>query len=315
MARKKTKSIKKNNKTILYAVVVIVLIIFGYLGRDNIKDLYNEIISDVDLKVEGEFTVHFIDVGQGDSILIQNSNDEFMLIDTGESSEYNKLTSYLENFNVTDFKYVIFTHPHSDHMGSADKIVKNYNIENLIMSSGTNNTKTFERLVDEIEKKKLEIIPAVPGEVFKFGEAEFLILAPELDEYKNLNNYSVVIKMTYGKTDFLFTGDMEKELENEVMKFCEKNNINLSSDVLKVAHHGSSTSSQAEFLRLISPKVAIIMCGKDNSYNHPNLQTVGRIESVGATILRTDLLGDIVMISDGNDLSVKKGRGEAEKIN
>jgi len=207
---------------------------------------------------------------------------------------------------------VILTHPHSDHIGSADKIVKNYDIENIIMSDATNNTQTFNRLVNEIEKKNLEITPAVPGETFKFGDAEFIVLAPNSEEYKDMNNYSVVIKMTYGDTDFLFTGDMEKESENEVIEYCKNNNISLDVDVLKVAHHGSSTSSQQKFVDLLKPSFAVIMLGKDNRYNHPNLKTVDRIESTGAEIFRTDEYGDIVIVSDGQTVSVaQKGRDSA----
>ncbi|MCL1858387.1 MAG: MBL fold metallo-hydrolase [Oscillospiraceae bacterium] len=309
MARKKKKN-AINNKSILSIIVIIALIIFGYLYKDEIGDFVSDILENNNIDLSGKLAVHYIDVGQGDSILIQSPENEFILIDTGEKDQYEKLNSYLEHYNITKFKYVIFTHPHSDHIGSADKIVKNYDIENIIMPEVYHNTKTYEKLLTEIENKNLEINAAIPGKTFKFGGAEFIILAPNSDSYKSLNNYSVVIKLTYGNTNFLFTGDMEKESENEVITYCKNNNIDLSIDILKVAHHGSSTSSQTNFIKLLNPKYAVIMCGIDNSYNHPNLKVVDRIESNGAEILRTDLDRDIIIISDGNVVSIaQKGRG------
>lgn len=309
MARKKKKN-AVNGKSVLSIVIIVIVVVFGYLYKDQIIDFASDIIGYNNINLSGKLAVHFIDIGQGDSILIQNPENEFILIDTGEKDQYEKLTGYLDYYKITKFKYVIFTHPHSDHIGSADKIVKNYDIENIIMSNATNNTKTFERLITEIEKKNLEIIPAEPGDIYKFGDAEFIILAPNSEEYKSLNNYSVVIKLTYGNTKFLFTGDMEKESENEVISYCKNNNINLSVDVLKVAHHGSSTSSQTNFIKTVNPEYAVIMCGTDNSYNHPNLKVVDRIESNGSEILRTDLEGDIIIVSDGQSVSVaQKGRG------
>jgi len=304
MARKKKKS-DMNNTTIWSIIIVIAVIIFGYLYRDEI---YNFFYPGSNIDVSGKFAVHFIDVGQGDSILIQSPENEFMLIDTGEGDQYDKLRSYFDHYKAFKFKYVIFTHPHSDHIGSASRFVQFYNIETLIMPNVTHTSKTFERLVTEIEKKNMKITVAKPGEKFNFGNAEFIILAPSSEEYGNMNNYSVVIKMTYGNTKFLFTGDMEKESENEVIAFCKNNMIDLSVDVLKVAHHGSSSSSQSSFLKLLEPSFAVIMCGKNNSYNHPNLKVADRIKSTDAEILRTDLDGDIVIISDGNNIEIKKGR-------
>lgn len=312
MARKKNKN-NINGKSVLSVIIVVILVIFGYLYKDKIGDLVNEYIGDNTANLSGKLAVHFIDVGQGDSILIQNPDNEFILIDTGEKDQYEKLSSYLGHYNVKTLKYAIFTHPHSDHIGSADKIVKNYNIENIIMPEVYHDTKTFERLIDEIENKNLEITRAIPGDIYHFGEAEFIILAPNSEKYKSMNNYSVVIKLIYGSNSFLFTGDMEKESENEVIKYCQNNNMSLSADVLKVAHHGSSTSSQSNFLKQINPIFAVIMCGSDNNYNHPNLKTVERIESTGAEVLRTDLEGDIIIISNGKNVSVaQKGRNTTD---
>ena len=305
MAHKKTKNI------IISVLLILTFCVFS--GCEYLDSLLGDLFEE-DINLEGQFAVHFIDVGQGDSILIQTSDNEFMLIDTGEGDQYIKLTDYLEHFGVDKFKYVIFTHPHSDHMGSSDKIVKEYDIETLIMPDAYNDTQVFKRLVAAIENKNIEITPPVPGDIYKLGNAEFMILAPINDEFDNLNNASVVIEMNYGKHNFLFTGDMEKAVETDVIDYCNKNGIELSIDVLKVAHHGSNSSSQQKFLDFIKPSVAVIQCGKGNSYNHPHLQTVDRLEKIGATILRTDLEGDIIIISDGKNLSVKKGGGAIEDL-
>ena len=304
MARRKSKNSTNNTAFAIIAIIVIALAAaFAYF-----KDSIMEVFDDVD--ISGNFAVHFIDVGQGDSILIQNPEGQYMLIDTGERDQYDKLSAYLGHYKVKEFEYVVFTHPHSDHIGSADRIVKDYGIDTLIMPNATNTSKTFERLVSEIENKELAVTRADPGLRFKFGEAEFMVLGPSFDDYKNLNNFSVVVKMIYRENSFLFTGDMEKESENEVIAFCDENGISLLADVLKVAHHGSSSSSQEIFLERINPRYAVIFCGADNSYNHPNLKTVERLDFAGAQVIRTDLEGDIVIVSDGENLSVKKGRGD-----
>jgi len=303
MARKSKKRQPKNqNKNTILGIFAIIILFVGFYFYKQVTT--NEPTVDI----SGNFAVHFIDIGQGDSILIQTPDNEFMLIDTGEKNQYDKLNGYLKHFGVNKFKYIIFTHPHSDHIGSAVNIVKNYNIETLIMPPVTHTTKTFTNLIDLLEQKQIEITPSVCGDKYQFGDAEFTILAPNSNSYKSLNNYSVVISMTYGETTFLFTGDMEKESENEVIDFCKNNHIDLSVHVLKVAHHGSSTSSQQKFLNLLKPKYAIITCGEGNSYNLPNMKTVNRIETAGTKIYRTDLDGDIVILSDGLHLSVKKGR-------
>jgi len=294
----------QKNPIFIVIICIIGIIVFYFLSQQD--GIFNS-----DVPGEG-FAVHFIDVGQGDSILIQNPDNEFMLIDTGLNEAYNKLSGYLKNFRVNSFKYVVFTHPHSDHIGSANKIVYNYDIETLIMPVTINSSKTFERLITEIENKNLKITPPRRGDIYQFGEAEFKILAPFSDKYENLNNYSVVIEMRYGETTFLFTGDMEKESENELIDYCNQNGIDIYADVLKAAHHGSTTSSQKKFLDLVNPSFAVIFCGRNNSYNHPHLKIVERLESMGASILRTDSDGDIVISSDGRNLTVQKGRGAAE---
>ena len=287
----------RKNPSFISIIIIIAMIMFFYFGKDN--GLFSD-----NINISGEFAVHFIDIGQGDSILIQNSDGEFMLIDTGENSQYSKLSSYLENFGVRGFKYAVFTHPHADHIGAAHRIVRDYDIEKLIMPPVYHDTATFKSLMDALDEKNLGITRAIAGDSYQFGDAEFIILAPFSEEYANINNYSVVILMKYGTVKFLFTGDMERESENEIISHCWENNLDISADVLKVAHHGSSSSSRDIFLDLIKPKAAVITVGEGNTYNHPNLQVIARLEDTGAYILRTDWHGDIIILSDGRNFAI-----------
>ena len=295
----KGQSLTKNPS---FLAILVGLSLFAFFYCSQNSGIFSDLSDHSELS--GEFSVHFIDVGQGDSILIQSPDNEFMLIDTGEDTHYSKLSSYLEHFGVKEFKYVVFTHPHSYHIGAAHRIIRGYGIEKLIMPSAVHTTKTFENLIEAAEETGLGITRARAGDVYQLGEAEFIILAPMSDEYSNLNNYSVVVLMKYGETKFLFTGDMERESENEIIRHSEENNFELSADVLKVAHHGSNSSSQTEFLEMVRPKIAVIQVGENNRYNHPNMQVVKSLEDMGAEVLRSDLNGDIVITSDGVSLSV-----------
>ena len=292
----------RRNPSFIGVIIVLAMFLIFLFGREN---LFSN-----NFDISGEFAVHFIDIGQGDSILIQNSDNEFMLIDAGENSQYSKLSSYLEQHGVREFKYVIFTHPHADHIGAAHRIVREYNIDKLIMPSVYHDTVTFRNLMDALDEKGMGITRAEAGDNYKFGDAEFLILAPFSEEYNNLNNYSVVILMNHGNNRFLFTGDMERESENEVIRHCQTNNFNIRADVLKVSHHGSSSSSQAALLDLIRPKLSVIQVGEGNSHNHPNLQVIGRLEDTGSEIIRTDWHGDIIILSNGRNLSVRTSKGD-----
>ena len=285
----------RKNPSFIGLVLVVAIFAFFYFGRDNL--LNNNI------NVSGEFAVHFIDVGQGDCILIEHGG-EFMLIDTGEDSKYNNLSEYLEQLGVQEFKYIILTHPHADHIGGAHNIVREYEIDKLIMPSMYHDTVTFKNLLNTMDEAGLAPTRAVAGDNYEFGEAEFLILGPMSEEYASENNYSVVILMQFGNTRFMFTGDMESLSESEIARHVQDNRLDISADLLKIAHHGSSSSSQDYFLDLIRPGIAVIQVGDGNSYGHPHRETLHRLESIHARILRNDLHGDIIIISDGRELSV-----------
>lgn len=242
----------------------------------------------------GQLTAHYIDVGQGDCEFIELPNNETMLIDAGDSGSGPEITAYIKNLGYDTINYLVATHPHADHIGGMSYVIKNLNIVHMYMPEKSTNTKTFENLLQTILDMNIKVEKAESGTVILNTEnLKIDILAPDSEQYKNLNNYSAVIKMDYKNTSFLFMGDAEKEVEEKLP------NKEIQTDVLKVGHHGSDTSSTAAFLEKVSPKYAVISCGKNNRYGHPDSITLQNLESVGSVILRTDLDGTIIIRSDG----------------
>ena len=241
--------------------------------------------------------VHFINVGQGDSILIQVNNKN-MLIDSGPKDGKKKLLTYLESINLDTFDYIIATHPHEDHIGNMAYIINNYDVLNFYSPKAISNTSSFETMTEALIRKnlKIKVIKANTNSI-TLGENTLVeVFSPNNESYENLNNYSPIIKISYGNTSFLFTGDAEELAEKEAIN----NNSNLKSDVLKIGHHGSSTSSSLEFIEKVAPSISVISVGKYNSYNHPTDSTLEKLENT--KIYRTDLNNNIIIESDGNSL-------------
>ena len=247
-------------------------------------------------EVTGNLTVDFIDVGQADSILIM-TQDKAMLIDAGNNEDGEDVVEFIKSKGITKLDYVIGTHPHEDHIGGMDDVIKNFDIGTIYMPKITTNTKTYEDVITEIENKNLQISEAKKGDTFFLGNANCEFMTDSILDKNNLNLSSIVTRITFGNTSFLFTGDAETE--NEETRTWPK------TDVLKVGHHGSDTSSSEEFLKQVSPKTAIISVGKDNDYGHPSDETIKKLQNLGTTIYRTDELGTIELISDGNNI-IKK---------
>ena len=251
---------------------------------------------------DASITVHYIDVGQGDSILITLSSGENMLIDAGPNASEEILEAYLRKQKVDSFLYAIFTHPHEDHIGGGDRVIQEYDTENIIMPYVQTNTATYERLLNAIDSKHLSVNKAISGDTYTIGEAEFQILGPNSDTYSNTNNYSVVVRLEYGDRAFLFMGDAEKEAEAEILsRYTE---TDLWADVLKLGHHGSSTSTSEDFLKMVRPLYGIISCGSGNSYGHPHSETLTKLAALDAEVYRTDMNGTVRVITDGHDLVI-----------
>ncbi len=283
---KKNKLIKKLQNSLLILLTLISIFLFKSLLNYN-KSTPNP----------REINVHFIDVGQGDAILVQ-VNSKNLLIDSGPKSEKEKLTEYLDSLYIPQFDYIIATHPHEDHIGNMDYIINNYKVLNFYTPKITTDTVSFENMVESLTRKNLKLkILKSNNKTIDLGSNTLVeVFSPNLDSYDNLNNYSPIIKITYGNTSFLFTGDAETEIEKEVISRYS----NLKSDVLKVGHHGSSTSSSLEFLKAVNPKISVISVGKNNTYGHPTKDTLEKLKST--TIFRTDKNKSIIISSDGTSI-------------
>lgn len=298
---KKQSKKKKQQQGVSSLILIILILIAGfvYFRFFNEKERFPI--------AEGDIAVHFIDVGQGDSIFIE-SGGETMLIDCGESSETDKVISYLEELNVEKLDYVIATHPHSDHMGGMYKIIDEFDIDKVMIphldSSDTPTTRYFEKFLDSCNSKNITLSYARKGNVIHLGSSEAEVIAPCSDDYSNVNNYSVGIFLMHGKTSFILTGDAEKLAEDEMI---ESGSLR-HADVYKAGHHGSDTSGSQDFMDIISPDYAVISCGAGNSYGHPCESTLERLSQFTDKIYRTDLCGTIVFVSDGENITVKTER-------
>lgn len=295
---KKSRMNKKKQNKLRYSIILSIILIFGtFWSKENVESTKSEVPAK-EIASTANLQVHFIDVGQADSILIR-SDKEAMLVDAGNNEDGAVLVKYLKEQGIDQLKYVIATHPHEDHIGGMDDIINNFIVETVLMPDVTHTTKTFEDLLKAMDENHLSItIPSV-GEEYKLGEARFVIVAPEAEtDTSNLNNASIGFRLINGNNTFLMCGDAEKPSENEML--C--NGLDLSSQVYKVSHHGSNTATTNDFLKAISPEYAIIPCGEDNAYGHPHEETLEKLSKMGVKILRTDMNGTIIAISDGNTI-------------
>ncbi|GKX66778.1 ComEC/Rec2 family competence protein [Inconstantimicrobium mannanitabidum] len=245
--------------------------------------------------------IHYIDVGQGDAILIQVNHKNF-LIDSGPSDSQSKILGYLKNLHINKFDYILATHPHEDHIGNMTAIIKKYDITTFLAPKVTTNTSTFKNMLLALKNKNMHINAIKAGsKVINLGENITVeVLSPNNSSYEELNNYSPMIKLTYGSRSFLFVGDAQKEVEQEVLS----KNYDVKADVLKVGHHGSSTSTSNEFLKKVNPSIAVISVGANNSYKHPNKSVIDRLKESSIKIYRTDNDGNIIIDCDGKNIKV-----------
>lgn len=248
----------------------------------------------------GTLKVHFLDVGQGDSILVQFPDGRNMLVDTGGNDSARIVVDYLKKNGVKKLDFLVGTHPHEDHIGAMDTIVKNIPVGEIFMPMVTSNTQTFRDVMAAIKKKGLKIATAKAGvDILKNDNLSVKILAPNKNAYEDLNNYSAVLKVKYGEVSFLLTGDAEELSEQEILV----GGADVEADVLKVGHHGSRSSTSPAFLKAVRPLYAVISVGAGNDYRHPHRATLERLGKAGADVLRTDQKGTIVFATDGKEVS------------
>ena len=301
-----TRRRKISTKKILSGIItVIILGIAGILGTN--EEVINT-ISNVDKQTNSQNEQHiefvaqedllidFIDVGQADSILVRNQ-DKIMLIDAGTNEAGEMVVKYLQNLGITKIDYLVGTHPHEDHIGGLDNVINNFDIGQIYMPKIETTTKTFEDVLEAIENKNLTVTAPNKGDKIELGQAVGEFMTEPILDKDNLNVSSLVLRLEFGNTSYLFMGDAEEENEETI--------IWPKTDVLKVGHHGSSTSSSKSFLEQVQPKYAIIMAGKDNSYGLPTQETIDKLHNIGSEIYRTDEDGTIQMTSDGNTIQIK----------
>lgn len=298
---------KRKSKKELWLVLIFMIIGLVFKLDDGLYEKLTDTVFrestnteeniDGNIDTEGDLLkVSFLDVGQADSILI-NANNKYMLIDAGNNEDGEKLVTYLKSLGVEKFDYVVGTHAHEDHIGGMDNIIDSFDIGTFYMPDVITTTKTFEDVLDSLEKKNLNFDTPQIGSTFDLGKAKIETIYVGKDS-KNLNNSSIILKLTYGNVSFLFTGDTESDVEKTLL------NKDIESDVLKVAHHGSNTSSSNAFLKKVNPKYAIISVGTGNSYGHPKSVILDRLEKLGTKIYRTDELGTIIVTTDGEKIEV-----------
>lgn len=301
MARKKSYRRNKKYRTIV-AFIGMVVAILGYLfATGRLDSLLGR--NEPAAPVEGQAEFHFIDVGQGDAALIRTSEGN-ILIDAGTNASEDALIAYLKAEGITELAFVVFTHPHEDHIGGADAVLEYCAVQNVIRPDASAESVTYNRMMDAIKAEGATEYLSAPDQVYTLGDLKMTILGPVGSNYDDTNNESVVLRVDFGESSVLYTGDAEDVSEKEMLSRYALNG-RLDCDLLKVGHHGSDSSSTEAFLRAVTPEMAVISCGRGNEYGHPTGEVLSRLETMDVTFWRTDLLGDVVVVSDGKTLSLE----------
>lgn len=281
-------------KTLLYAAIIVALylLISPFVSPEKAE------IAQSDVTVEEQLEILFVDVGQADAALV-SCDGHHMLIDGGNREDSDKIYTVLKNKGVEYLDYVVCTHPHEDHVGGLPAALSNFSVGKVFSAVKSYDSKVFRTFVEKTVEKGLSVTVPEVYDVYELGGASFVFLGP-CEQYDDANNMSLVIKLYYGENSFLFTGDAENVSENAIIE----SGADVSCDLLKVGHHGSSSSTGYRFLYEADPEYAVISVGKDNSYGHPHDEVMSRLRDADVRVFRTDELGDILIKSDGKNISV-----------
>jgi len=245
------------------------------------------------------FEAHFIDVGDGDAILLI-ADGKTMMVDYGSADQVSKVRGYLATFGIQKLDINLATHPHEDHIGNMSTALRQLGAGSVYMTKATATTKVYQNMLETLKEKSLTPNELTAGKSFTLGGADVKVLSPAKVLYSDINDTSAVLKVTYKSTSFLLCGDIQHKAEKDIITTGQ----DLKADVIKVAHHGSGTSSSKEFLKAVTPAFAVISCAKNSQYHYPNPNTVTRLEETGAKVYTTATDGDVVITSDGSKLDV-----------
>jgi competence protein ComEC len=290
---------------LLTAVFVLCIGLPGMLGNRQLPLETSEPAATATVSGESGLTANFLDVGQADAALVV-CEGAAMLIDGGNVADSDYIYTFLKDRGISHLEFIVGSHAHEDHIGGLAGALNYATVDTAYCPVTEYDSKAFGNFVKYLGAQGKSITVPKAGDSFKLGGADVEIIGP-VKASDEPNNMSIVLRITYGKTSFLFTGDAEREEETDIIEAGR----DLSADVLKVGHHGSNTSTGYRFLREIMPEYAIISCGKGNAYGHPGEETLSRLRDADVSVFRTDLNGTVTVKSDGKSVSIDSERGGA----
>ena len=303
------KSGRKKQLSPLAAIIILAVMAIGGIWGIDLTELIPDETTTISIlektdkveDVEGQLVVHMIDVGQADCfLLIQDGVTA--LVDCGTRSTGRDAVEYLKELEVTKLDYVIGTHPHDDHMGGMYEIITNFEVGTVIIpdsSDGEITANWYIKLITELNKGNYTVDYPEKGDIFSLGDATMQVLSAETDVSGNTNNYSIVMKISFGQMDIIMTGDAETEIEDRILE----SGAEIDAEILKVGHHGSDTSSSEAFLDAVSPEYGLISCKVGNKYEHPIKSTMENLEERNIDVYRTDESGSVIMTITTDDVT------------
>lgn len=276
-------------------LIIIAALVYRLVSGPSPQD----VLTDVPPADDGQLTVSYIDVGQGDATLISKGGFH-MLIDAGNNNKGQTVVQYLKKAGVKKLDILVGTHPDSDHVGGLDDVIKSIPVDTVYIPEAKKTTKTYQDVLSALKSKNKKAKMPEIGKEYIYDENLVLRFLSPGEKFKDANNNSLVVQAAYGKNRFLFMGDAEEEAEKEMIS----QGYDLRCDVLKLGHHGSYTATSDAFLKKTDPVYGVVSCGKGNSYGHPHAEVMARLEDEDVQVYRTDTMGTIRAVSDGKNVTM-----------